>query len=779
MVLAALVLFAGFAPQPAWAQSDLSGLSFQAAAEANQTLFLLVYINGRDTGAISEFQLLLPFDRMSAQAQDLELAGLAVPRALGKTVFLDQISGLSYDYDPDAQAMYLTVPPAMLMPVALSAVAAQDPLQAQGGYGVVLNYQVSSNLGDNILFEGFRPSTLFAGLELRAVTPFGVLTQTGSLNADLTSRAAARFSRYDTAFTLQSPSRMLSLTLGDVSTGGLAWTRPVRMGGVQLHRDFSLRDDVMTNPLLSYAGMANLPSTLEVYVDNVRAYSGAIEPGPFTLSHVPMITSSGEAVFVLRDEGGSEQVARVPFFATQSLLAKGVLDYSLDHGRLRRAFGNAAENYSGPAASAVSLRYGVTDRLTLEAHGETMAGLAVVGLGLGAALFHRAEINLAAGKSQNGVQSGGFWTASLRSELLGVGLRLRMRRNLAGYQDLSTAFQPQLGQDGMQATDALFLTFPPRAKGDSFGLSLIHTKRDSGSNLIVSASYGFRRRVQKTALRFNAFQDLVGDGGAGVSMAVSMPLGLRTYLSADLRQDSRQGGALSSSLSRHASRAAGSFGYTLNLSDTAASVRGTYQSRIGRAELVLNKAQQRVTARASLEGALVFAGGGLFASPPIQDAFAVVKLGVPQVPVQLNNREAARTGLFGRALLPDLQSYRINKISVNPLDVPLDINLAATAQDVVPARGGGVTVDFRGGSPNAAIVVLRDVAGGFVPSGAIARLRGTGEDFVVGYDGEVWVEGLHKHNRLSVSTQTSRCEAAFAYEKVKGLQAYIEGVICK
>lgn len=312
MVLAALVLFAGFAPQPAWAQSDLSGLSFQAAAEANQTLFLLVYINGRDTGAISEFQLLLPFDRMSAQAQDLELAGLAVPRALGKTVFLDQISGLSYDYDPDAQAMYMTVPPAMLMPVALSAVAAQDPLQAQGGYGVVLNYQVSSNLGDNILFEGFRPSTLFAGLELRAVTPFGVLTQTGSLNADLTSRAAARFSRYDTAFTLQSPSRMLSLTLGDVSTGGLAWTRPVRMGGVQLHRDFSLRDDVMTNPLLSYAGMANLPSTLEVYVDNVRAYSGAIEPGPFTLSHVPMITSSGEAVFVLRDEGGSEQVARVP-----------------------------------------------------------------------------------------------------------------------------------------------------------------------------------------------------------------------------------------------------------------------------------------------------------------------------------------------------------------------------------------------------------------------------------------------------------------------------------
>ena len=85
-------------------------------------------------------------------------------------------------------------------------------------------------------------------------------------------------------------------------------------------------------------------------------------------------------------------------------------------------------------------------------------------------------------------------------------------------------------------------------------------------------------------------------------------------------------------------------------------MRGTYQSRIGRAELVLNKAQQRVTARASLEGALVFAGGGLFASPPIQDAFAVVKLGVPQVPVQLNNREAARTGLFGRALLPDLQS---------------------------------------------------------------------------------------------------------------------------
>lgn len=79
--------------------------------------------------------------------------------------------------------------------------------------------------------------------------------------------------------------------------------RPVRLGGVQIRRDFSLRDDVVSSLLLSYPGTAAVPCTIDVYVDNVRAYSGAVPSGPFNLSNVPMVTTAGEANFVLRDAG--------------------------------------------------------------------------------------------------------------------------------------------------------------------------------------------------------------------------------------------------------------------------------------------------------------------------------------------------------------------------------------------------------------------------------------------------------------------------------------------
>jgi outer membrane usher protein len=152
---------------------------------------------------------------------------------------------------------------------------------------------------------------------------------------------------------------------------------------------------------------------------------------------------------------------------------------------------------------------------------------------------------------------------------------------------------------------------------------------------------------------------------------------------------------------------------------------------------------------------------------------------VPDVPVSLNNREVARTGWLGKALVPDLRSYRTNKISINPLDLPIESNIGASAMNVVPARRSGVTVDF-GGQPNAAaLVVLHDTAGQFFSPGADVSLQGTGSSFVVGYDGEVWIEGLEAQNRILVQTGDITCSAEFIYIAHPGAQVYIDGIECK
>jgi len=226
-------------------------------------------------------------------------------------------------------------------------------------------------------------------------------------------------------------------------------------------------------------------------------------------------------------------------------------------------------------------------------------------------------------------------------------------------------------------------------------------------------------------------------------------------------------------------RTPGSYGYQMYLSQQSRGLGATYQSGFGRADLALRESGQGTHARATFDGALVLAGGGLFATNRVNDAFAVVTVGVPDVPVSLNNREVARTGWFGKALVPDLRSYRMNRISINPLDLPLDANIGATAMSVVPARRSGVSVDFGGQAKASALVVLRDAAGAFLKPGADVRLHGSQTSFFVGYDGEVWLEGLGARNRITVQLDDGECRADFAYTAQSGTQVYIDEVECR
>jgi outer membrane usher protein len=130
-------------------------------------------------------------------------------------------------------------------------------------------------------------------------------------------------------------------------------------------------------------------------------------------------------------------------------------------------------------------------------------------------------------------------------------------------------------------------------------------------------------------------------------------------------------------------------------------------------------------------------------------------------------------------LVPDLRSYRSNRVSINPLDLPIGATISASAMDVVPARRSGVAVDFGGQPKAAALVVLQDQTGAFLPPGAVVSLRGTGSSFVLGYDGEVWIDGLEAQNRISAQTKGKTCNAEFTYAVQPGAQVYIEGIICK
>ncbi|MEY4695791.1 MAG: hypothetical protein RIT14_219 [Pseudomonadota bacterium] len=758
-------------------------------------LYLAVRVNGRDTGVVAEFTLHRIGRRMSALRSELDQIGLIPPSGPVRTVFLDDIPGLTYQYDEARQELSISAPFSALKPLVLTEKRRPDYVDPQPGFGAVLNYRLTTNLGSDVLSDGARISSIFADLEARAYTPLGLFVTTGTATGTDLDPRAADFIRHDSYFTYSSPRRMVTVTAGDFVTSTPPWARPIRLGGLQIRRDFSIRSDIVTVPSLSYTGTAALASSVDVYVDNIRAWSGKTEAGPFKLTDLPYITSAGEAVVVIRDSAGNERVGRLPFFAGRDVLKAGTLDFSLDAGRARNRFGNDLSDYGDETLAMASLRLGLTDKITLHAHAEHGLGLVAGSLGATAILFNLAEATVALGQSRTDEQAGGMAFATLRTNLSGVDLKLSSRRSDAAYTDLAfITGATQLAMDApaediaalrpARATDTLTIGLDDWVKEGSLVLSYIRAQRPGQRNEILSASYARHLWDNGPSMRMGGFTDLA-EGGFGLSIGMSMTLGTGDFAGGGLSRGASGEASSYASLARPVGRELRSFGYRINFSDWHKGVRqsdvtAAYRTGAGLAEVRLRSDDQnRVSATVSFDGSIVVAGGAILPGNYIRDGFAVVKLGVPGIPVQLHGRAVARTGIFGAALVPGLQAYRNNRISIDPQDLPLDATVTATAMTVVPARKSGVTVNFGGGRSASALLTLTGPDGAILPVGTSVRLSGSQQEFTVGYDGELWLEGLRRQNTITATLDHGTCTARFPFQPVSDDMAMIDGVMCK
>jgi outer membrane usher protein len=131
--------------------------------------------------------------------------------------------------------------------------------------------------------------------------------------------------RLDTTWTYKDPDRTLTYRAGDMISGGLSWTRPVHLGGIQIQRGFSIRPDLVTLPLPSFSGSAAVPSTVDVYVNGVRTVSQDVDSGPFRINNLPILSGQGDASIVVRDSSGREVATTLPFFGLAQTFARRII----------------------------------------------------------------------------------------------------------------------------------------------------------------------------------------------------------------------------------------------------------------------------------------------------------------------------------------------------------------------------------------------------------------------------------------------------------------------
>ena len=693
-----------------------------AGAQTAQALYLDLVLDDRVVRPL--VAVTLREGRASVAADDLVAIGLLLPPDLATDgsgqVALDAVAGLRYRYDAGMQQLALFPAPGQRMSAQLG-YRAPGTVVIDRDQGLVLDWDAYGRSFD-------RQESLAVGTRARWFGRFGAVELSGVSRAGADGDA---YSRLETRWSYSDPVRLWTWTAGDLVSGGLAWTRPVRLGGVQWRRDFGVRPDLIVYPMPQFAASATVPSSVELYVNNLRQFGMDVEPGPFVLTDFPRVVGAGEAVVVVTDALGRKTQTTVPLYVDYQRLARGLTDFSLELGVPRLGFGGAGDRYGHTPMASASWRRGLSDQLTLESHGEAGDGLRLGGLGLAWSPAGRYGVATASWAYSGGVGNGRQTAAGYQYYAQRAGLDLYTQRADTGYRDLGAL---ELGGAVLRAQDraSLWVTIPQG------GLSATWLRyRDSLDIASRSVSFGLTQTRGGVSLSANLFHD--NRAGRGVSLSVSVPLGERDFASVNA---SRRGGDNDFVVGyRHSPPYRGGWGWEAQARDNGdGQLSVNRRGRAGDWLLGLDRIGGDTGAFAQGNGSLVMMGGQAFASRRISDAFAVVSTnGIADVPILYENRVAGRTNDAGYLLLPELRGWQRNRVAIDPDSLPADVALPAIERMVTPADRAGVRALFALQRLRSATVLLHDGAGQPVAAGTRVT-RADGSVAIVGFDGGLWLE---------------------------------------
>lgn len=778
-----------------------------AAAQAvasERELLLDVFLNGRPTGQIGEFRQRGTL--IYATRKQVLTIGLR-PDPRGSTRDDAQLSlaglvGVTYRLEEATQTIFITAAAAAMQPTVLSMDTGLDygehPIES--ATGAFMNYNViATHQGSRTVVDGV--------LDMHAFSPWGVAGT--ELSAVQGAPGVRPLIRLDSNYSYVVDQSTRRYTAGDLITGGLSWSRPVRLGGMQVSTDFTIRPTLVTFPVPTIAGQVAVPSTIDVLVNGYQMMTRDVPAGPFEVRQLPVITGAGQVTLLTTDTAGQQTSRTLSLYATPAMLAEGLSAFSVEAGAVRMNYGLLSDDYRLPAGS-VSYRHGLRDWLTLEAHGEaTMGGrtlnggrIATGGMAGGDAVFTVGAIGavtLGGAASSFDGQSGMMAAAAFERVAAPVSLGLGAQVATPGFGDVATAYGDtvplvqthasvgfSLGSLGSMAVTYV----GNRRQGSnriSRDISVLRGAFDiiapiaNVSVSLLSLSYSRPILNERAFLFASAYKDLLHPSQFGVTFGITMPLGRRS--SASVNVGSGTSGNYGLVQAGQVATAPGEAGWQL-LADSTRPARqlasGQYESDFALMEAGVDRIGAQTAIRASAQGAVALVGRRAFATNTIYDSFAVIDTDqTPGVGVLQENRPVGKSDSRGLLVLPTLRSYDQNKIAIDPADVPMDTDLLAISRVVRPQGHSGVLVHFSIQHNHAALLRLVDGAGQPLPVGSTVRVASATTEQPVGHGGEAYVTGLAPHNALVVTQPDGKqCTASFDFKLIPGTMPVMGPIAC-
>ncbi len=775
-------------------------------------LQLVVLVNGENSGFFESFVLDPLSNRLSIRRRDLTQVGVRTPDGPPEErIFVDELPG-SFRYDAAQQRIDFILTDEQRLPRVYNALGERERPAPQANIGAVVNYSV---LGGSVRDRTTGVTTFNdtnVMFDARAFSQWGVLTQTGLVggnyfNQNTYSNNNQRYRRYDSSYVYADPDSTLTWRLGDTMSGGTAWSRPIRMAGAQVMRDFTLRSDIVTRPMPSISGTAAAPSTVDVLVNGIRTYSQNVSAGPYSITNLPIIAAGGNAQVVIRDATGRVVEQSLSLFNPARMLAMGLSDYSLESGWARRSYGTTSDGYDRRPVFSGTYRYGLNEWMTLESHAEGGAGLVNAGAGVITGLGALGTLNLAATGSHSPYGTGGQGYADWQTYVGRMSFSLGAQRSFGNYDDLASVtarlwqeaqYNPwQLNDPVVLAKPLTYLNVrPPRAidrasvgfplfdDRSSVSLGLVHLQQQDGTtSRLVTATVSRSFPWIQATFYASAYADRGTNKSLGLSAGLSFPIMDGVYGSVGTNSSKTSSGALTADLSKSQPQVDGSWGARLRGGvgqNTFGQANVSYRSGYGQVQGSVIQDRFSTLATAQVDGSVAVMGGGVFVGNRVDSAFAVVDAGASDVTVTQDNRAIGKTNFMGKFLVPNLRPWERNSIGIDPEGQSVNFDAAKVAEVAAPRGKSGVYVNF-GGRANviSGVVVFVGADGKALQAGYKGHLEGKSDTFLVGHDGRAYVKDLEASNVAIIDMLDRECRASFAFTPEPGRQGIVRGVICQ
>ncbi len=695
-------------------------------------------------------------------------------------VCLNELKGIQFKYLENEQSLNLQVPSNMLMGYSVDLTGQQTTssslLKMKPLNAALLNYSLYHTItNDESIFSGSAEGIFNSGI---GNFSSGVLYN----GSNETSYSHEKWVRLESKWQYVDPEKVRIYTLGDFISNSSDWGSSVRLAGFQWSSAYTQRGDIVTSALPQFSGSAALPSTLDLYVNQQKIYSGLVPSGPFDIKQLPFI-SGNEVTLVTTDATGQQSITKKPYYFSSKILAKGINEFSVDIGVPRYNYGLYSNDYDDATFASGAIRYGYSNSLTLSGGAEASTdGLSNLGTGFAKNVFGVGVINADIAASQYKDENGYSALFGLEGRISkNISFNTSYRKVFDNYFDLARVSQIRyLKENQITSEPQNYLSYSTLADeiiraginynfyaGYSVYVGYNQIKYSDNSYKLLSANLSGSLN-KNWGFYSSAYKDYENQKDYGIYFALRYTPSTRVNAISSVSSDS---GRLTYRqevfvLSEPQIDSFGWGGYVERDQDAHnnnASIYGSYRARAAYLTGRYNRIGDNDQVAVSATGSLVAAAGRIFAANEIGDGYAVVTNAGPQSQIINGGINLGTTDKSGRFLIPSLMPYRENHIYLDPSYLPLNWNVKSTDQKTVVGYRQGTLVDFGAHQVVSGLVRVVDKNNSPLLPGYSVRINGQ-QDAIVGYDGEVFVPNLLQQNKLEVDLlDHGSCQVDFTY----------------